>query len=85
MKNTVTNEEIERLIAEADVEVETKFDKTTTVYVRLKNGFVLQESSSCVDPANYNEEIGISICLDRIKNKLWELEGYRLQWEVFDR
>ena len=45
-------------------------------------GFVIVESSSCVDPINYSEVMGTSICIDRIKNKLWELEGYKLQNEL---
>lgn len=59
------------------------FDKCTLVCVKLENGFVLTESSACVDPANYNEEIGKEICFERIKNKIWELEGYRLQCDIF--
>ena len=57
----------------------TVFGKCTIVAVQLKNGFVLVESSSCVDPINYSEAIGMSICIERIKNRLWELEGYKLQ------
>ena len=26
--------------------------------------------------------MGVEICLDRIENKVWELEGYRLQEEL---
>lgn len=46
---------------------------------RLENGFVLVESSACVDPDNYDHELGVKVCMDKIKNKLWELEGYMLQ------
>lgn len=79
MKNTVTQEYIDQLISSADIEVETFFDKCTVVVCRLENGFVLTESSACVDPENYNHELGTEICIGRIKNKLWELEGYVLQ------
>jgi hypothetical protein len=54
-------------------------DKTTVLHVTLKNGFIMTEASSCVDPANYNGEIGINICLERIQNKVWELLGFLLQ------
>ncbi len=53
--------------------------KTTVVKVRLANGFEIVESSSCVDEVNYNEEIGVEICMERIKNKVWELLGFLLQ------
>ena len=47
--------------------------------VKLKNGFVIVESSVCVDPKNFDIEIGREICGNRIKDKIWELEGYNLQ------
>lgn len=53
--------------------------KTTIVHAKLKNGFCITESSSCVDPANYDLEIGIQCCLERIENKIWELLGFLLQ------
>ena len=81
-KNTITQEHIDALIRESQINVKTVFGKCTIVAVQLKNGFVLVESSSCVDPLNYNEAMGMSICIDRIKNKLWELEGYKLQNEL---
>jgi hypothetical protein len=45
----------------------------------LPNGFVIVQSSSCVDPANYDHELGTKICLERVEDKVWELEGYLLQ------
>lgn len=80
--NSITPEHIDSIMEGAEVHVHTTWDKCTVVSIRLKNGFVLCESSACVDPVNYDEELGTQICLDRIKNKLWELEGYRLQCEI---
>lgn len=82
MKNTVTQNKIDGILNRAEINVQTIFDKCTLVSVKLANGFVITESSACVDVANYNEEMGAEICLNRIKNKLWELEGYKLQCEV---
>ena len=76
---TVRKENIDKLIAEAEISVETRFSKVTVVCCKLKNGFVITEAAGCVDPANYSEEIGVKICMERITNKLWELEGYALQ------
>lgn len=81
-KNTVTQADIDKIIANSQISVKTIFAKCTVVAVQLPNGFVLVESSSCVDPINYNEAMGTAICIDRIKNKLWELEGYKLQCEL---
>lgn len=79
MTNTITQQHIDTLFAEATIETRTIFDKCTLVSVQFANGFILTESSACVDSENYDEEMGAAICLGRIENKLWELEGYRLQ------
>lgn len=55
-------------------------EKTTLVKSKMISGFVKYEVSSCVDPKNYDEEIGKEICVDRINNKIWELLGFVLQW-----
>lgn len=81
----VTQEQIDYLINSADVKVETAFDKCTTVAMKLKNGFILTESSACVDPANYDPELGKRLCYEHIENRLWELEGYALQKQIYER
>ncbi|MFA5381925.1 MAG: Gp49 family protein [Candidatus Micrarchaeia archaeon] len=53
--------------------------KTTVVQAELANGFIITDSSSCVDPVNYDDKLGTEICLSRIKNKIWELLGFLLQ------
>ncbi len=55
-------------------------EKTTVVQATLRNGFEIIESSSCVDVANYDEELGKSICLAKIKDRVWYLLGFALQW-----
>ena len=61
------------------VESITMGEKTTVTQVTLKNGFIITESSSCVDPKNYSMEIGEDINLEHAKNKIWELLGFLLQ------
>ena len=81
--NYVPKDVIDDLIARSEITVKTLFGKTTVVAMKLPNGFVLVESSSCVDPLNYDEAIGVQICKQRLENKLWELEGYRLQERLY--
>ena len=84
---TVTQEMVTKIILDSHIEVMTIFDKCTIVACQLPNGFVIVESSACVSPENYDEEVGVSICLDKIADKIWELEGYKLQdvlYEEFD-
>lgn len=69
------------MVDAAIVHTETKTlgDKTTVVRATLWNGFEIVEASSCVSPENYNEYIGESICLDKIRDKVWMLLGFLLQ------
>ena len=83
-KNTVTQEQIDALMASAIFESVTAAGKCTIVVAALQNGFVLVESSSCVDPENYDIEIGHKICMKKIEDKLWELEGYALQKKLYE-
>lgn len=80
----ITQERIDHLIETAEFRVCTVFGKCTVVTAKLENGFVLVESSACVDPENYDEEMGRKLCLKKIVDKLWELEGYALQKSLFE-
>lgn len=63
-------------------EVTTMGEKTTVVRAVLRNGFEIVESSSCVSPENYDEELGAEICLEKIRDKVWFLLGFLLQTAV---
>ncbi len=79
----VTPEEVKENMQDVIVRTLDDFGKPCTyVTVRMKNGFTLRESTTCVDPANYNEEIGKQICLKKIEDKVWFLLGYSLQTEM---
>lgn len=81
---TVTKEQVAENMRDVLVETRTEFDKPVTyVSVRMKNGFTLRESTTCVDPANYDEEIGKQICLKKIEDKVWFLLGYALQEQQY--
>lgn len=82
-KNTVTQAVVDELMESCDIAVTTAFDKCTIVACKLPNGFVIVESSSCVDPANYDEDMGVDICMKNIERKVWELEGYLLQNQLY--
>lgn len=78
--NTITQKNVDEFISK--VAVQQLGGKTTVVQVTLVNGFVITESSSCVDPKNFSMELGEAICLEKIKNKIWELLGFLLQTAV---
>ena len=81
---TVTSEMIDEIIEKSNINVQTIYGKCTIVACHLPNGFVIVESSACVDPRNYNKALGTEICMRRIRAKLWELEGYKLQDELYE-
>lgn len=59
--------------------------KTTVLLATLKNGFEVIATSGCVDPANYNHELGVATARKRLIDKIWELEGYNLQTKLAAR
>ena len=77
---SISAEMVERFIDHH--EAVTMGGKTTVVRAVLKNGFVIVESSSCVSAENYDEKLGEEICMERIRNKVWELLGFLLQTAV---
>lgn len=80
MSNKVTPEQIETIMSEAEFVVShAVYGKQCIVVAKLRNGFTIVGESACVDPANYVNAIGEELAMKRIKEKLWELEGYALQ------
>ena len=84
MKNPVTKPQKEDKHEKSEIKVETVYGKVTIVSCKLPNGFVIVEASGAVDIANYDEKIGTEICMERIENKLWELEGYALAKQLYE-
>ena len=57
-KITVTPEEVAENMKDVIARTVVEFGKPCTyVTVRMKNGFTLRESTTCVAPANYDESI----------------------------
>lgn len=77
---SISAEMVERFIDHR--ETVTMGGKTTVVRAVLKNGFEIVGSSSCVSAENYDEKLGEEICMERIRNKIWELLGFLLQTAV---
>ena len=79
---SVTKDHVEQILADSKITDTKMGEKTTVMVVTLPNGFEIVTSSSCVDPRNYDHALGVSICLVRAKDKVWELEGYALQSDM---
>lgn len=83
VNDSVKKEDIDSILSQTLISVEKYGDKTTILKATLPNGFVVVESSSCVDPKNFNMSIGEQICMKKLEDKIWELEGYKLQNELY--
>lgn len=58
-------------------------DSTTTVcQIHLKNGWMEIGHSACVDPANFNKEVGEQWAYKNAFNKLWPLFGFLLRQHI---
>lgn len=53
--------------------------KTTICLLTLKTGFEVVGTSGVVDPKKFDFEIGKEIARKNAVEKIWEIEGYRLQ------
>lgn len=83
MKNKVTIEDVKGAIKDVLCKTVIEFNKPVTyVTALLQNGFTIRESTTCVDPANYSEDIGYLICMEKIEDKIWFLLGYELQTKL---
>ena len=80
MKNTITEIDIDNSISKK--EFFKLGEKTTICLLTLKNKFELTGVSACVDVVNFNKEIGEKIAFENAKEKIWQLEGYKLQCEL---
>lgn len=73
----VTKEYMESRIASTDFSTLPKAT-VTICNITLDNGYSVRGESACVDPANFNREIGEKIAHDNAFNKLWPLFGFLL-------
>lgn len=82
--NKITEKVFEDFIEEEIVETRYIFDKPVTfVHVKLVNGMVITDTSTCVDPKNYSEAIGAESIRRRIADKIWFGLGFTLQCGVY--
>jgi len=77
---TITQEDIERFVDPEHIVVSKLGEKTAVTQVRCVSGFEITESSACVKPENYDQNIGSGLCITKVKSKLWEHLGFVLQW-----
>ena len=81
-KITVTQEEVDK-----------RFDEGVQYVTLIGNcvivdwayyGWHIVESSACVYAEKYDEEIGMNICIEKIKDRIWKMLGYELFLEKIE-
>lgn len=81
MPNIITTAVLESMVA--GIESSQIDPKTSLVKAVTVTGFVEYATSSCVDPANYSDVLGLKIGQKRIEEKLWFAMGFVLQWAKY--
>jgi len=84
MKNKITPQDIQNLLNSAETQEAVFWNKEVVVSYRFptRNGFSIIGRGACVDPANFDIEIGRKIAREQVEHKLWQLEGYLLQQQL---
>ena len=79
--SNILKEDVEKFIT--NVDVITVGAKTTVVNAHTLTGFDTVRHSSCVDPKNYNEELGKQYAMEEVIKSLWAHLGFVLQWAKY--
>lgn len=88
--NKLTKEVIEAMIAEThyinagEMYVSDALMTTTFCTIVLKNGYSVHGHSACVDPANYNKDIGEQLAYAYAFRKLWPILGYAMRCNLME-
>ena len=82
-EDRLTKEDIDNFLNKSEILSYQGDPKTTVVRVLGPTGFVDWDTASCVNPENYNEDIGRKIALDHITDRLWMMLGFVLQWGTY--
>lgn len=80
----ITLEKIKQIMDNADWATNVIWGRCTVVVCKLENGFILTETSCCDNEEDYDHDYGVSECMQKIENKIWELEIYREREEEMD-
>lgn len=80
--NRVTQEEIDALLDASETQEHIFWDKELIVSYKLPSGFTIAGRAACIDPANFDLEIGRKVARENAEHQLWQLEGYRKQLEL---
>ena len=81
-ENSVTKEQVELLLNNSEIQEAVFWGKELVVSYKLPCNFTVLGRAACVDPANFDLEIGRKIARENAASKIWELEGYKVQLKM---
>ena len=81
-QNRVTQEQIDNLLDAAETQEHIFWEKELLVSYRLKSGFTVSGRAACIDPANFDINIGRKVARENAASQLWVLEGYVRQVQL---
>lgn len=58
--------------------------RTTLCILTLENGYTIKGLSACVDPAEFDLNLGRKYAFEDAINQIWPLEGYLLAEKMFN-
>lgn len=80
----ITPDDIDALLQKSQVGFWQPEGTTLTICViQLPNGFCVTGENSCVSPENWQPDLGQKYAFEKARDKVWELEGYRLKSELY--
>ena len=85
LKNSVTKDHLDNLVAGSEVEYAVFGNKLTVAVITLPVNFKVTGEASCVDANNFDKALGEKYALENAAKKLWELEGYLLANDLYRR
>ena len=83
LHNKVTKEDLEHLVAQSKTTFTNPAGTLTHCVITLPCGYTVTGESACVDPTNYDKELGEKYALEQAVEKLWPLEGYLLANDLY--
>ena len=82
-EDSLTDNDIDRFIEAGRTEAKTIKERCTFVVSEMPTGFLISKTSACVDKSRYSEEVGEEICMEHIRNEVWQYLGFVLCWAKY--
>ncbi|MGI9303742.1 MAG: Gp49 family protein [Gammaproteobacteria bacterium] len=70
-----------------DVIISTEYinhDMVTICIATCRNGYLIVGKAACVNPDNYDPDLGERLAFDDCVRQVWPLEGYLLKQRFYD-